>query len=75
MLAACGLWQDGTLALRIGSGPMADFIFTANIAHFKELLAAETDARKIAMLHKLLAEEEAKLAEWRAQNAKPKAAE
>lgn len=54
---------------------MADFIYTANIAHFKELLATETDARKIVMLQKLLAEEEAKLAEWRAQNPRPKAAE
>jgi hypothetical protein len=54
---------------------MADFIFLANIAHYKELLAAETDARKIAMIHKLLAEEEAKLAEFRAKNPKPKSAE
>jgi hypothetical protein len=52
---------------------MSDFMFTANIAHFKELLATETDARKIATLHKLLAEEEAKLADWRAKN--PKAME
>ena len=34
---------------------MADFIFEANIAHYRMLLATETDARKIAMLHKLLA--------------------
>ncbi|WP_170991451.1 MULTISPECIES: hypothetical protein [Bradyrhizobium] len=47
---------------------MADFIFKANIAHYNELLATETDARKIEMLHKLLAEEEAKLADWRKQN-------
>ena len=33
---------------------MPDFIFQANIAHYKELLATETDARKIATLHKLL---------------------
>lgn len=50
---------------------MADFIFKANIAHYHELLAAETDARKIATLRKLLAEEEAKYAEWRAKNRKP----
>ncbi len=51
---------------------MADFIFKANIAHYKELLAAETDERKIAMLRKLLAEEEAKYKEWRAKNPAPK---
>lgn len=54
---------------------MPDFIYQANIAHYKELLATETDARKIAMLHKLLAEEEAKLTEWHRQNPSPKAAE
>jgi len=54
---------------------MADFIFRANIAHYQELLATETDARKVAMLHKLLAEEEAKLAEWHAKNPRPKSAE
>ena len=54
---------------------MADFVLNANIAHYKELLATETDTRKIAMLHKLLAEEEAKLAEWHRQNPRPKAAE
>jgi len=54
---------------------MADFIFQANIAHYKELLATETDARRIATIRGLLAEEEAKLAEWRAQNPEAKAAE
>ena len=54
---------------------MPDFVFTANIAHYKEMLATETDARKIAMLRKLLAEEEAKLAAWHTQNPRPKAAE
>jgi hypothetical protein len=54
---------------------MANFIFEANISHYKELLASETDARKIAMVHKLLAEEEAKFADWRARNPNPKAAE
>lgn len=51
---------------------MADFIFKANIAHYKEQLAAETDERTIAMLRKLLAEEEAKYAEWRAKHPTPK---
>ena len=50
---------------------MADFISRANIAHFKALLAVETDVEKIATLRKLLLEEEAKLAEWRAKNPKP----
>jgi hypothetical protein len=54
---------------------MADFIFQSNIAHYNQLLAVETDQRKVATLRKLLAEEEAKLAEWRAQNPRPKAAE
>lgn len=50
---------------------MADFIFKANIAHYRELLATETDAEKIAMLRKLLVAEETKYAEWRAKNLKP----
>ncbi len=54
---------------------MPDFIFQANIAHYKELLATETDAQKIAILRRLLAEEEAKLASWHAKNSRPKAAE
>jgi len=54
---------------------MASFIFEANIAHYNRLLASETDAGKIGMLHKLLAEEEAKFADWRAKNPNPKAAE
>lgn len=54
---------------------MPDFILDANIARYKELLAITTDAGKIAMLHKLLAEEEAKLARWHAQSPKQSAAE
>ena len=50
---------------------MADFVIRANIAHYKELLVAETNSRKIETLRKLLAEEEAKLAEWQAKNQKP----
>ncbi|MBU6463869.1 MAG: hypothetical protein KGL35_09700 [Bradyrhizobium sp.] len=50
---------------------MADFVIRANIAHYKELLDTETDSRKIEMLRKLLAEEEAKLAEWQAKNPRP----
>ena len=54
---------------------MADFIFQANIAHYRELRATETDSRKIATIRKLLSEEEAKLAEWRVKNPGPKATE
>lgn len=54
---------------------MADFIFKANIAHYENLIAVESDARKLTMLRKLLSEEEAKYTEWRKQNPSPKAAE
>ncbi len=50
---------------------MPDFVFKANIAHFRELLADEADAGKIETLHKLLAEEEAKLTKWQAENLNP----
>ncbi len=53
---------------------MSNFVFEANIAHFEKLLVIETDATKIAMLRKLMAEEEAKFAEWRATNPKSNAA-
>ena len=55
----------------LSRGGMADFIFKANIAHYKELLATETDEQKIAMLRKLLAEEEIKYADWRAKSPTP----
>lgn len=51
---------------------MPEFVMRANIAHYKELLASETDPSKIAILRKLMAEEEAKLAEWRKQKPRPK---
>lgn len=51
---------------------MADFIYRANIAHYKKLLASETDAQKVTMLRQLLAEEEAKLADWCSKNPEPK---
>ena len=54
---------------------MPGFVYQANIAHYKELLTTETDAKKIAMLHKLLAEEQGKLADWVARHPKPSAAE
>ena len=54
---------------------MPNFIIEANIAHYKELLASETDARKIAILDKLLAEEKAKLADFYSKKPKPDAAE
>jgi hypothetical protein len=55
---------------------MPHFIFDANIAHYKERLSQETDPKTIVMLHRLLAEEEAKLADHNARNpALPRAAE
>ena len=47
---------------------MADYIFQANIDHYKHLLAVETDP--LAVIRKLLSEEEAKLANFRAKNPK-----
>lgn len=40
------------------------FIFEANIAHYKERLARETDPETAATLRKLLAEQQARLAEY-----------
>jgi hypothetical protein len=54
---------------------VSDFILQANIANYKKLLATETGAVKITMIRKLLAEEEAKLADWHAKNPNSKAAE
>ena len=59
--------------MRVGAMPV--FIFDANIAHFKSLLTTETDVTKIATIRKLLAEEERKLAEWRAINSRSNGAE
>ena len=66
--------HDGT-RLKRRERAVPDFIFQANIAHYKELLAVETDARKIATIRKLLSEEEARLAAWRVKNPKSNAAE
>lgn len=54
---------------------MPDFIFEANIAHYRELLTTETDTRKIVILRKLLAEEQTKLADFHAKNPRSNAAE
>jgi hypothetical protein len=51
---------------------MPKFIFEANIAHYKGLLANETDPKRIEILGRLLAEEEAKLAEYHTQQQRPK---
>jgi hypothetical protein len=51
------------------------YVGHANIAYYKELLAAEIDPRKVAMIRRLLAKEEAKLADWQAENPKARAAE
>jgi hypothetical protein len=50
---------------------MSDFIFKANIAHYKILLAIETDAQKISALGELLAEEEANQAEFHTKRQRP----
>lgn len=55
---------------------MPRFIFDANIAHYKERVSLETDPKTLVMLRGLLAEEEAKLADYNARNpAPPRAAE
>jgi hypothetical protein len=54
-----------------GVSPVPWFVFEANIAHYRERLARETDPKVIAMLQKLLAEEEAKLADYHAKNPRP----
>ena len=41
---------------------MDKFVARANIAHYREKLATETDDAELQMLRRLLAEEEAKLA-------------
>ena len=47
-----------------GECAMPRFIFEANIAHYKERLSQETDPIKKETLRRLLAEEEAKLADF-----------
>jgi hypothetical protein len=44
-----------------------EWIAQANINHFKSLLQTENDPNKLAMIRRLLAEEEAKLARFRKQ--------
>lgn len=52
-----------------------DSIFQANIDHYKQLLATETDARKIAMIRRLLEEEERKLTDHLSQKVRRKPVE
>ena len=54
---------------------MQDFIFEANIADDKKLLATEMDDSKIAMLRKLLTEEKAKLTDFHSKKQRSNAAE
>lgn len=54
---------------------MPDFIFRANIAHFENMLVTETNPEKISVIHKLLAEEKAKLADFHARRRRSDAAE
>lgn len=46
------------------------FIYEANIAHYKQRIARETDPETLKTLWSLLAEEEAKLARYKAQQPK-----
>ncbi len=52
---------------------VAEYVFQANIAHYEELLASEPDVQRSAALRELLAEEQAKLLEWRAKQSRPAA--
>ncbi|MDO8397965.1 MAG: hypothetical protein Q7T45_09095 [Bradyrhizobium sp.] len=54
---------------------MPDFVFRANIAHFENLLVTETDAKKIATIRQLLADEKARLADFHATRRSSDAAE
>lgn len=54
---------------------MQDFIFEANIARYKRLMATETDGQKLATLHKLLVEEQTKLAGYHKMDPRPTAKE
>jgi hypothetical protein len=54
---------------------MSDFVFKANITRYKALLVIETDARKVATLRELLAEEEANQAEFHTKRLRPNVAE
>ena len=53
---------------------MPDFIFRANIAHYRDLLEHETDPQKIMTLRSLLCEEQAKLEDWEASQQQSTAA-
>ena len=46
---------------------MPELIAKANMEHFEKLLQTETDPKKRAMIERLLAEEEAKLAALKKQ--------
>ncbi len=51
---------------------MPTFVFEANIAHYKERIAKESDPEMLKTLRRLLAEEEDKLAEYKANHPTPK---
>lgn len=75
MIRYCASQGAGWNCLNWQERAMADFIFQANIARYTKLLATETNVEKIAMLRRLLAEEEAKRTDWRAKNPRSSAAE
>jgi len=48
---------------------MQIYVARLNIEHFRQLIAREADAKKLELLRRLLAEEEAKLAQLLARGA------
>jgi len=75
-LAICGFEVHGSeIRLNRRGRAMQDFIFEANIADDKKLLATEMDDSKIAMLRKLLTEEKAKLTDFHSKKQRSNAAE
>jgi hypothetical protein len=54
-----------------GTRSMQIYVARLNVEHFRQLIAAETDPKKLDLLRRLLAEEEAKLARLLARGATP----
>jgi hypothetical protein len=50
---------------------MQIYVARLNIEHFRQLIGRETDARKLELLRRLLAEEEAKLTQLLARSVAP----
>ena len=56
---------------RTGTRSMQIYVARLNIEHFRKLIAAEFDPKKLDLLRRLLAEEEAKLVRLLAPGATP----